>query len=196
MDDAADFDAGTDDNVSASRTTAEEIDPYDLSAAETALNEAAKRVNAACISFILLCVYIFIGTYTVTPAALFRDAPVKMPIFNAELPLKVYFVMAPVLILALHAYLIVLTKGLAEKIQAYEEALRRPERAAPELEALRARLDNSVNLRAMIAGHGEKPSGVDHACALVSGVTLNVLPVLLLLLTLLIFLPYQDAWIT
>ena len=193
MDDAADFDAGYNDDAESSRPAA---DPHDIVAAEATLNNAAKGVNVAWISFISFCMYFFITTYTVTPASLFRDSPVEMPIFKALLPLKVYFLMAPALILAFHAYLIVLTKGLAEGVAAYEDTLRRLEKSATDREVLRARLDNSVNLRALIAGHREEPSGVDHACALIAGATLNVMPVLLLLLTLLVFLPYQDEWVT
>lgn len=193
MDDNYALSADTDGTDIYENVKAKEADPYDFGAAEPTLNEAAKRVNAVWISFIVLCVYLFIATYTVTPATLFRDAPVKMPIFNAELSLKVYFVMAPALIFGLHVYLIVLTRGLSEKISVYEKALRRKARIKANRDTLRARLDNSINLRAMTAGHREaRQSGVDYACALVAGVTMNVAPVLLLLLTLLIFLPYQN----
>lgn len=171
-----------------------DANPHDFSAVEEALNEAAKRVNAVWISFILLCVYIFIATYTVTPATLFRDAPVKMPIFNADLPLKVYFVMAPVLILALHFYLIVLTKGLSEKIDAYEDV--RSFKIASDRRALRARLDNSIIIRTLSSQHRDAHGGVDHASRFVGRVTMFVMPAGLLLLTQLIFLPYQNEVMT
>jgi uncharacterized protein YjbI with pentapeptide repeats len=164
------------------------------------MTSAAKRVNAIWITFILLCVYIFIATYSVTPAALFRGAPVKLPIFNADLPLRVYFVMAPVLILAVHAYLIVLTKGLAEKIAAYEDVLRQSSnmsaRNAAGRKALRARLDNSIIIRVMSARYRDTRGGVDIANGVIAGLTMTVLPVALLLLTQLVFLPYQEQWMT
>jgi hypothetical protein len=62
-----------------------------LDAAEGAVNESAKRVNGLWISFVLMCVYVFIATLTITPVTLFREAPVKLPIFNVELPLLSYF---------------------------------------------------------------------------------------------------------
>jgi hypothetical protein len=171
-------------------------DPHDFGAAEQALNDAAKRVTAVWISFVLLCVYIFIATYTVTPAVLFRDAPVKLPIFNADLPLKVYFLLAPFLILTLHAYLIVLAKGLAEKIDAYEGVLKRSKnmgaRIATGRKDLRSRLDNSIIIRAMSARYRDNRGFVDVASSLIAGLTMIALPVGLLLLTQLIFLPYQD----
>ena len=143
------FDADVDADALGKRKAAKEIDSFDLGALEAPLNEAAKRVNAVWISFVLLCAYIFIATFTVTPAMLFRDAPVKMPIFNAELPLKVYFVMAPVLVLALHAYLIVLTKGLTENIYAYGAALEQSVKIASSRRAMWARLDNSIIMRSI-----------------------------------------------
>jgi len=85
MDEASAFSAETEDDAG-ERRTGTERDPYDVGAAQQALNDAAKRVNAVWISFVLLCVYVFIATYTVTPAVLFREAPVKLPIFNADLP--------------------------------------------------------------------------------------------------------------
>jgi hypothetical protein len=173
-----------------------DADPHDFGAAEGALNDAAKRVNAVWLSFILLCVYIFIATFTVTPAALFRDAPVKLPIFNADLPLKVYFVMAPILVLALHAYLIVLTQGLAEKIEKYEDDLKRSVKIASDRKALRTRLDNSVVLRAMSEQYRDARDSVDYANRFVGYLTGFILPIALLLLTQLIFLPYQDEWMT
>lgn len=182
--------------VCGKREASKEADPHDFGAAEEALNDAARRVNAVWLSFILLCVYIFIATYTVTPATLFRDAPVKMPIFNADLPLKVYFVMAPVLILALHFYLIVLTKGLSEKIDAYEDALKRSFKIASDRRALRARLDNSIIIRTLSSQHRDAHGGVDHASRFVGRVTMFVMPAGLLLLTQLIFLPYQNEVMT
>jgi hypothetical protein len=89
MDDTSALNAEIDDENGEQRTGTPP-DPHDFGAAQQALNDAARGVNAVWISFVLLCVYIFIATYTVTPAVLFRDAPVKLPIFNADLPLKIY----------------------------------------------------------------------------------------------------------
>ncbi|WP_342710046.1 pentapeptide repeat-containing protein [Bradyrhizobium sp. B124] len=173
-----------------------EPDPYDFNAIERAVNEAAKSVNNVWIAFISLCVYIFIATYGVTPATLFRDSTVRLPIFNADLPLKVYFLMAPTLILAVHAYLIVLTKGLSEKIQTYEDALRQPRSMAIKIaagrRAVRARLDNSIISATVSARYRETFGGVSIANGLIAGLTMTAMPVALLLLTQLIFLPYQH----
>lgn len=196
MDEISSLNADADAGVRGQSAASREPDPHDFGAAETALNEAARRVNAVWLSFISLCVYIFIATFTVTPAALFRDAPVRLPIFNAELPLKVYFVMAPVLVLAMHAYLIVLTKGLSEKIEAHEDALRRSCRFAAGRNALRARLDNSIVLRAMSAQYRDARVSVDYASRLIGYLTGFILPIALLVLTQWIFLPYQDEFMT
>jgi hypothetical protein len=154
MDETTTLSAETDDEAGEQRTGTDP-DPLDFGAAQQALNDATKRVNAVWISFVLLCVYIFIATYTVTPAALFRDAPVKLPIFNADLPLKVYFLLAPFLILCLHAYLIVLAKDLAEKVNTYEDVLSQSANMSATIAAgrnvLHTRLENSIIIRAMSA---------------------------------------------
>src|SRR5450755_2916672 len=124
---------------------------------------------------------------------LFRDSTVRLPIFNAELPLKIYFVMAPVLILTVHAYLIVLTRGLSEKIRVYEDILTRPSSTPTKIaagrRAVRARLDNSIITTAVSARFRDKYSGVSIANGLIAGFTTTMVPVALLLLTQLIFLP-------
>lgn len=177
-----------------------EPDPYDFSTIERAVNEAAKSANGVWIAFMSLCVYLFIATYGVTPAMLFRDSTVRLPIFNADLPLKIYFLMAPALILAVHAYLIVLTKGLSEKIQAYEDVLRQPRSMAIKIaagrRAVRARLDNSIISAAMSARYRDTLGGVSIANGLIAGLTMTAVPVTLLLLTQLIFLPYQHEHVS
>jgi uncharacterized protein YjbI with pentapeptide repeats len=140
-------------------------------------NNAPKRVNHVWIGLILLCVYIFIATYTITPATLFRNATVKLPIFNADLPLKVYFVMAPILILAVHGYLVILTKNLCDVTG---------ERAVG------ARLDDSIIVGSMSTRHRRTYPGMEIANGVIADLTMTVLPLALLLLIQLIFLPYQD----
>jgi hypothetical protein len=199
MDDTSALNAEIDDENGEQRTGTPP-DPHDFGAAQQALNDAARGVNAVWISFVLLCVYIFIATYTVTPAVLFRDAPVKLPIFNADLPLKIYFLLAPFLILCLHAYLIVLAKDLAEKVNTYEGVLSQSANLSASIAAsrnvLHTRLENSIIIRAMSARYRDTRSLVDVISAVIAGLTLTVLPVALLLLTQLIFLPYQDQWLT
>ena len=169
-------------------------DPHNFGAAETAVNDAAKRVNSIWITFILLCVYVFIATYTVTPVALFRNAPVKLPVFNAELPLQTYFLLAPALIIALHAYLIVLLIGLAEKLGEYESLLVRPMgdvwRPNSRREKLRSLLDIAVPLRTLIGLHREKPSVLDKGSIAMGFGSMLAMPMVLLLLTQARFLPY------
>jgi hypothetical protein len=59
MDETTTLSAETDDEAGEQRTGTDP-DPLDFGAAQQALNDATKRVNAVWISFVLLCVYIFI----------------------------------------------------------------------------------------------------------------------------------------
>lgn len=187
-------------DIAKTRVALSEPDPYDFNAIEKAVNEAAKSVNGVWIAFVSLCAYIFIATYGVTPAMLFRESTVRLPIFNADLPLKVYFLLAPALILAVHTYLIVLTKGLSDKIQTFENVLRQPGSMALKItagrRALRARLDNSIVSAAISARYLDSVGGVAIANGLIAGLTMTALPVALLLLTQLIFLPYQHEYVS
>jgi hypothetical protein len=56
MDDIPIASAEPDAEVRGKRAASTEADPHDFGAAEEALNDAARRVNAVWISFILLCV--------------------------------------------------------------------------------------------------------------------------------------------
>ena len=168
-----------------------------LDAAEDAVNEAAKRVNGVWISFVLMAVYFFISTLTVTPVILFKASPVKLPIFNVDLPLLTYFLVAPAMFLAMHAYLVVLVEGLANRVWFYEEAIGKSVGSRKwkhaDREARRLRLENSVIVSAMGAGARRRNTLADSGGEWIASLTLVFMPLLLMLLFQLKFLPYQDA---
>jgi hypothetical protein len=195
MDEVPNLVADTNVDNQSTKQEASQPDPV-LSAIEKGVGDAAKGVNGVWIAFISLCVYIFIATYTVTPATLFRDAKVKLPIFSADLPLKIYFVMAPVLLLTAHVYLIVLTRGLSERIEDIWSRSSKMSTRGVRRRAIRARVNNSIIMGAVSERYGETYRGVAGATGFIAGVTMTALPIMLLLLTQLIFLPYQEEWVT
>src|SRR3984893_19290957 len=90
-------------------------DPLDFGAFEAAVNEAAKRLNAVWVTFILLMTYLFIATGKITHKDLFLETPVKLPVLGVDVPLLGYFIAAPVFILAVHFYFLIQLRGLATK---------------------------------------------------------------------------------
>jgi uncharacterized protein YjbI with pentapeptide repeats len=83
------------------------------------LNLAARQFNTIWLAFMSLCAYLFITVWTVTPKTLFLAAPVKLPIFNVDLPLLVFFEITPLILLICHAFLVLLAKGVEGKVQKF-----------------------------------------------------------------------------
>jgi hypothetical protein len=81
------------------------------------LNLAARQFNTLWLGFMSLCAYLFITVWTVTPKTLFLAAPVKLPIFNVDLPLLVFFRITPLILLTCHIFLVLLAKGVEGKVQ-------------------------------------------------------------------------------
>lgn len=101
--------------------------PDEFSAIERAVNDAARRANAAWLSLVFLLTYVVIGTGMVTPKDLFLESPVRLPLVGVEVPLRWYFICVPAFILAVHFYFSVQLLGLHEKFREYDLSLLRLE---------------------------------------------------------------------
>lgn len=167
-------------------------DPNDFGAIESAVNEAAKRLNAVWVTFILLMAYIFIATGKITHKDLFLETPVKLPVLGVDVPLLGYFVAAPVFVLAVHFYFLSQSRGLGTKFGEYEVVLSKMlEANGSDVERLRYRIDNS--LFAQVLGGSD---GAHWLLRWVAVLTSGVVPLLLLLFIQLTFLSYQDVTVT
>jgi hypothetical protein len=191
---ADDLELGSDDGSgSGDGKSPQSADPLDFGAIEAAVNEAAKRLNAVWVTFILLMTYFFIATGKITHKDLFLETPVKLPVLGVDVPLLGYFIAAPVFIVAVHFYFLIQLRGLAEKFREYDAVLLDlPEMDRGQAERLRHRIDNS--LFAQIFGG---PRGAaSFFVRLIAVLTAAVLPILLLLFVQLTFLAYQNATLT
>src|SRR5262249_1834504 len=103
----------------------EETRPRDVSSLERAVNDASSRASVLWLSFVTFALYLGIAAGSVTHRMLFLETPVKLPVLNVELALVSFFVVAPVLFLIFHFYLFVQLRILAQKIDAYDDSLRR-----------------------------------------------------------------------
>jgi len=138
------------------------------------------------LSFSLYLAIIFGGT---THEQLLRAAPVTLPLFDVELPLKGFYLIAPALLVLLHFNLLVQCYLLASKLKRLDDAicgLGSGDRQRIE----RARLD-VFPFTQMLLGDHRSPLA-RRLPAIMAWVTIVVLPVVLLLFGQASFLPYHD----
>src|SRR5688500_9338820 len=105
--------------------TEKKIDPLDVAALEKSLNDSATRVSTIWVSFILFAVYLVITAGNTSQQQLLLQDPVKLPALSIDLPLVGFFFFAPVLFIALHAYVLLQVLLLARTAASYNDAVNR-----------------------------------------------------------------------
>jgi len=164
----------------------------ELKALLSTLNSAAQRLQGLWISFISFGAYLTITVLGTTHRMLFLEEPVKLPVFNLDLPLTSFYLIAPVFFLIFHFYVLVQLLLLARTASAFEAGLD-PAKAN---DLLRMQLDNSAFLQ-MLAGASPERSGRNAwLIRAIAVLTVVIFPVLLFLLFQLQFLPFHHPWLT
>src|SRR5713101_6289269 len=77
----------------------------DLSALQTAVNDASSRAAALWLSFLTFMAYLTMTMGAVTHEALLKQNAIKLPVLNVDLPLVAFFWIAPIFFLLFHFYL-------------------------------------------------------------------------------------------
>jgi hypothetical protein len=95
----------------------------DPEAIKQAVDDAATVSGALWFSYLFVLFYLAIAAGAVTDADLFLENPVKLPFLGVELPLVAFFVLAPILFLVVHAYLLVHLVMLTDKAKRFDEEL-------------------------------------------------------------------------
>ena len=108
------------------------------------LNSVAQRVQALWFSFISFGAYLTITVLGTTHRMLLLEEPVKLPVFNIDLPLTSFYFIAPAFFLIFHFYALIQLMLLARTASAFEAALQQSTLSDAERAAIRMRLDNSV----------------------------------------------------
>jgi cytochrome b subunit of formate dehydrogenase len=110
----------------------------------SALNHSAERVQTLWFSFLTFMLYLAIATGTTTHRMLFLEEPLNLPVLNIKLPLLGFYVLAPVIFVVFHFYMLLNLVLLARTAKAFEDVL---ERAIPEdgekRENFRMRIENT-----------------------------------------------------
>ncbi|HEX3522997.1 MAG TPA: hypothetical protein VHT52_13025 [Stellaceae bacterium] len=91
----------------------------DLGALRDAVVDATSVSAGLWISYLFALFYFAIAAGAVTHRDLLLESPVKLPFLNVELPLKAFFILAPLVFLILHAYVLLHFVLLAGKIGAF-----------------------------------------------------------------------------
>ena len=167
------------------------VNPYSLL---EAVNRSSNSANRAWLLYIALMSYLLITVAGVSHKDLLLDADVTLPILGVKIGLKRFFLLAPILVVLVHAGLLGQLALLARKTLEFTNSLRMLEASDRRTHPLRLELDNFFFVQALAGPERSRLFGVLlHG---LSWLTIVALPVLLLVYVQLAFLPYHDAAIT
>ena len=172
------------------------IGVQNVDALVVALNRSAERIQTLWFTFLTFTLYLAIAAGTTTHRMLFLEEGLTLPILNVKLPLLGFYVVAPVFFVIYHAYFLMMLVLLARSAKAFERTLRKavPMRAAQE--RYRMRLENAIFLQLLSGALRERMGRNSAWLRLIATLTLAVLPIVLLLMIQIMFLPYHHDWMT
>ena len=167
-----------------------------LKALQSAINDASSRTAALWISFLTFMAYLTMTVGAVTHENLLKQTPIKLPVFNVDLPLVGFFWIAPLFFLLVHFYLFLQLVILVRKLASFDASLDAAVANKEEREEYRKRLDGFLVVQ-FLCGVEELRHGLTgKLLRAVAFITLVILPIVLLLQFQLTFLPYHETWVT
>lgn len=176
----------------------------DLEALKKSVEDAAIVGGGLWLSYLFGMLYTAVSAGGVKHVDLLLDKAVNLPFLNVELPLKAFFVLAPVLFLISHAYTLAHFDMLAKKTERFHEALhaqlpgKLPDNPAPVAirEGLRAQLPSNIFVQLLAGPEGVRASRFGLLLMVIAWTTLVFGPICLLVLLQMQFLPYHEYHIT
>jgi uncharacterized protein YjbI with pentapeptide repeats len=172
-------------------------DPFDIEALEKSVNDSAVRVSTIWVSFLLFGLYLGIAVGGVTHLELFLGGAlkggVKLPIVNTDLDVVSFSFVAPVLFVIFHVYLLVQLVLLGRTTEAYNEAVERNITSTSDSARVRQRLANTLFAQMFAGSPRERTGLLGKLLRLMALMTLAIIPVTLLLIFQITFLPYQSG---
>lgn len=172
------------------------IDPYDVEALEKSLNDSATRVSTIWVSYLVFGLYVVIAAGSVTHRQLFLEDPVKLPILNIDLPLVGFFILAPILFIVVHAYVLIQIVLLARTGAAYNDAVDRHVKLTVDNARVRQRLANTLFAQIFAGSSREREGVLGWLLHAMAWATLAVAPLAILLTCEFKLLPYHSHWAT
>ncbi|PWB90317.1 hypothetical protein C5688_11165 [Methylocystis sp. MitZ-2018] len=173
----------------------------DLDAIQKSVSDAAAVGAPLWLSYIFLLFYVAIAAGGVTHTQLLLESPVDLPFLNIKLPLKAFFILAPILFLIVHAYVLAHFAMLSDKAKAFHDRLTAKVNAEVEndhaiREGLRQQLPINVFVQFLAGPTDIRESAFGVMLWVIAWTTLVGAPVAVLLLLQLQFLPYHDTRVT
>lgn len=168
----------------------------DLNALRTAVDDAASASMGLWFSYLFVLFYLTIATGSVTHRDLFFANPVKLPFLNVELPLVAFFIVAPMLFLVVHGFILLQLSLLARKVRVFDGQLRRQITDPLVQDRLRRQLPSVIFVQLLAGPHSVRTGVLGLMLRMVAFISLVVGPIALLVLFELQFLPFHSLKIT
>ncbi|MGD9541628.1 pentapeptide repeat-containing protein [Methylocystis sp.] len=188
-------------NISPEELAAITKKAVDLDAIQKSVSDAAAVGAPLWLSYIFLLFYVALAAGGVTHTQLLLECPVDLPFLNIKLPLKAFFILAPILFLIVHAYVLAHFAMLSDKAKAFHDRLAAKITAEVEndhaiREGLRQQLPINVFVQFLAGPTDIRESAFGVMLWVIAWTTLVGAPVAVLLLLQLQFLPYHDTRVT
>ena len=173
-----------------------EQDTKELDALLAALNTSAERFQTLWFSFLGLTLYLAIAAMATTNRDLLLRELQVLPLVNIRVQLLPFYVIAPLLYLVFHFYVLMMLVLLGRTAEPFERQLRTtlPHKADQEL--YRARVENTLFLQTLVGMRGERAGFNGILLKLIALITIVFAPIATLILMQMMFLPYHSFAIT
>jgi uncharacterized protein YjbI with pentapeptide repeats len=170
----------------------------DIDGLVQAVNQTSTTARVNWIFFISLIAYLFVAVASVTHADLLLDNPIKLPLLSVEIPLSRFFTYIPLTFLLIYVSVLLQQALLASQARELNHRISNAEgewkiyknRRHPS----RPKLSTYFLVQHLAGPVQARP--VQYLTSATLWLTLGVLPVVLILLYQIVFLPYHDAMTT
>src|SRR5215468_11722810 len=170
----------------------EKLDPFDVAALERSLNDSAARVSTIWVTYLIFALYLLIATSTATHRQLLLEEPLKLPALNIDLPLYWFFILAPILFVLLHFYVLLQVLLLGRTAAAYNEIVDKAISSAPENALMRQRLANTLFAQIFAGSPREREGWLGWLLHAMAWITLAFAPIYIIFAFQIAFLPYHS----
>ena len=173
-----------------------EPDTKELDALLDALNGSAERFQTLWFSFLGLTLYLAITALATTHRNLLLGEPQTLPILNIKVELLPFYVIAPLLYVVFHFYVLMMLVLLARTAAPLDRQLRTTLPNEADQELYRARVENALFLQLLVGMKSER-AGVNAALlGLIALITIVLAPLATLILMQMMFLAYHHLAVT
>jgi hypothetical protein len=164
----------------------------DLAALRDSVVDAASVGAGLWFSYLFVLFYLAIAAGSVTHRDLFYESPLKLPFLNVDLQMIGFFVLAPLLFVIVHSYVLLHIGFFARKVQAFHAELRAQIAEDDTRARLRLQLPSNIFVQ-FLAGPSEVRTGTTGVLLrAIAWISLVMGPVALLVFFVLQFLPHHS----